>query len=84
MNYQLCNDSDHAQSFGLFVEQYRPARIMVEDHLRNAGRLNPPGSSLRLYPAFRDRVSGRSSSTRSWATLGVMRPRSPRSSRTRP
>ena len=33
---------------------------------------------------LRDSVSGRSSSTRSYMTLGVIRPRSPRSSRTRP
>ncbi len=34
--------------------------------------------------ALRDSVSGRSSSTRSCMTFGVMRPRSPRSSRTKP
>ena len=34
--------------------------------------------------AFRDSVSGRSNSTRSCITLGVIRPRSPRSRRTRP
>ncbi len=34
--------------------------------------------------ALRDSVSGRSSSTRSCITLGVIRPRSPRSRRTRP
>jgi hypothetical protein len=34
--------------------------------------------------AFRDSVSGRSSSTRSCITFGVIRPRSPRSRRTRP
>jgi hypothetical protein len=34
--------------------------------------------------AFRDGVSGRSSSTRSCMTLGVIRPRTPRSRRTRP
>jgi hypothetical protein len=34
--------------------------------------------------AFRDRASGRLSSTRSCVTVGVIRPRSPRSRRTRP
>jgi hypothetical protein len=41
-----------------------------------------PGSIDLL--AFRGRVSGNSSSTRSCMTFGVMRPRSPRSRRTRP
>ena len=34
--------------------------------------------------AFNESVSGRTSSTRSYVTFGVMRPRSPRSRRTRP
>ena len=40
------------------------------------------GGTVQL--ALRDNVSGRSSSTRSCITLGVIRPRSPRSRLTRP
>jgi len=40
--------------------------------------------AVMVQLALRDSVSGKFSSTRSCMTLGVIRPRSPRSSRTRP
>ncbi len=40
--------------------------------------------AVTAQPALRPTVSGRSSSTRSCVTIGVIRPRSPRSRRTRP
>jgi hypothetical protein len=68
---------------------------IVSDHLPTFRRIKPARRvSARQFPdfrpgsidllAFRSGVSGNSSSTRSCMTFGVMRPRSPRSRRTRP
>ncbi len=49
-----------------------------------AGQQGGRRSCVVAQPALRDSVSGRSSSTRSCITFGVIRPRSPRSRRTSP
>jgi hypothetical protein len=65
-----------------------PADCLVGQE-RRCGRVAvSPGAELAhpliVQLALRDSVSGRSNSTRSCMTFGVIRPRSPRSRQTRP
>ncbi len=73
------------------VQNYNPrpnasgeGSAAAQDHRTVCGRIDGPRRCAQAQLAFRDKVSGRSNSTRSWVTFGVMRPRSPRSRRTRP
>jgi hypothetical protein len=80
-------DAEHLKQIALRAHD---ADLLNSHHDRLASHRRAGGGSIyrpshiMAQLAFRDSVNGRSSSTRSCITLGVMRPRSPRSRRTRP